>query len=143
MATLQLSVAVRNALMAAIALEAGNAFVMELRAGALPASCAAVSTGALLARDTIPGDSPSDAWADVVAGVLAKNGTWTATGLAGIATTNIGYFRIYKLSSPDECVMQGDVTATGGGGAMTVDNVSLAAGQAVTVNSFALTAPNA
>jgi hypothetical protein len=39
--------------------------------------------------------------------------------------------------------MQGTVTATGGGGDMTVDNVSFAAAQAFTVTSFTLTAGNA
>lgn len=143
MATLQLSTAARNARLTALAQEIGNIFVMELRSGALPSNCAAVSTGSLLARDTIPADSPSDAWADAASGAMAKNGTWTLTGIAGIATTNIGYFRIYKQSSPDECVLQGDVTATGGGGAMTVDNVSLAAAQVVTVTGFTLTDGNA
>jgi hypothetical protein len=40
-------------------------------------------------------------------------------------------------------VIQGNVTATGGGGDMTIDNVSIAAGQQVTVTSFTLTAGGA
>ena len=39
--------------------------------------------------------------------------------------------------------MQGTVTATGGGGDMTVDNVVFAAGQSFTVTGFTLTAGNA
>jgi hypothetical protein len=38
--------------------------------------------------------------------------------------------------------MQGTVTATGGGGDMTLDNVSIASSQAVTVNTFTLTDAN-
>ena len=139
MATLQFGVTVRNAELDAIEDIIGTAPIVELRTGALPSNCAAVSTGALLARDAIPSDWLSAA----VVGVKAKAGTWTLTGLAGITTSDIGYFRIYEASSPDVCHIQGDVTATGGGGAMTVDNISLAAAQVVTVNTFQLTAGNA
>lgn len=139
MATLQLGTAVRNAELDAIETAIGTAPIVEFRTGALPANCAAVSTGNLLSRDAIP----SDWLGAAAAGVKSKAGTWTLTGLAGIATANIGYFRIYESSSPDVCHIQGDVTVTGGGGSMTVDNVSLAAAQVVTVNSFALTAGNA
>jgi hypothetical protein len=139
MATLQFSVPVRNAMLDAIETAIGTAPIIELRTGGLPANCAAASTGNLLTRDAIPSD-----WLAAAAnGVKAKAGTWTLTGAANISTQNIGHFRIFQAGSPDVCGAQGDVTATGGGGAMTVDNVSLAAGQVVTVNTFSLTAPNA
>lgn len=139
MATLQLGVSTRNARLDAVETEIGSAPIVELRTGALPANCAAAATGSLLSRDALPSD-----WLGAAAsGVKSKSGTWTLTGLAGITTSNIGYFRIYKAGSPDVCEMQGDVTVTGGGGAMTVDNVSLAAAQVVTVTSFALTDGNA
>jgi hypothetical protein len=139
MATLQFGTTVRNARLDAIETAIGAAPIVELRAGAMPANCAAVSTGALLSRDAIP----SDWMAAASGGAKAKAGTWTLTGLAGITTTNIGYFRIYEASSPDVCHIQGDVTATAGGGAMTVDNISLAAAQVVTVNTFTITDGNA
>jgi hypothetical protein len=41
------------------------------------------------------------------------------------------------------CHMQGTVTATGGGGDMTIDNTSIASGQSVTVTGFTLTEGNA
>ncbi len=139
MATLQFSVAVRNAMLDSIETTISTAPVIELRSGALPANCAAVSTGSLLSRDAIP----SDWLAAASSGTKVKANTWTLTGLSNIATTDIGHFRMFAAGSPDVCVMQGDVTATGGGGAMTVDNISLAATQVVTVNTFTLTAPNA
>lgn len=139
MATLQFSVPVRNALLDAIETAFGASPLIELRTGALPANCAAASTGNLLSRDAIP----SDFMAAASGGTKAKLGTWTLTGAANITTQNIGHFRIFAAGSPDVCVAQGDVTATGGGGAMTVDNISLAAAQVVTVNTFTLTAPNA
>jgi hypothetical protein len=127
---------VRNALLDAIETAIGAAPVIELRSGALPANCAAASSGTLLARNAIP----SDWMAAASGGTKAKAGTWTLTGL-GAGT--IGHFRIFEVGSPDVCHGQGDVTATGGGGAMTVDNTSIALDQVVTVNTFALTAANA
>jgi hypothetical protein len=41
------------------------------------------------------------------------------------------------------CVAQGSVTATGGGGDLTVDNVVFAAAQAFTITAFTLNAGNA
>lgn len=138
MSTLQLSIEARNAMLDAFETYGGLAAQIELRTGALPANCAAVSTGNLLAR----GSMPSDWMAPAAAGAKAKAGAWTLTGPANITTQNIGHFRMFQAGSPDVCIAQGDVTATGGGGAMTVDNISMAAGQVVTINSFTLTAGN-
>ena len=137
--TMALSTRVRNALLDAIESSMSTAPFLEFRTGAPPTNPSDPSTGNLLSRDALPSDWMSAA----AAGAKAKNGTWTATGLAGITTSNIGYFRIYGFGSPDMCDIQGTVTATGGGGDMTVDNISLAAAQVVTINTFTLTAPNA
>jgi len=137
MATLQYSVPVNNARLDAIETQIGVAPTLEIRTGALPANCAAVATGNLLASIVLPSDWLSAA----AAGVKAKNGAWSGTALSNIATSNAGYFRI-NLGSPSDCQIQGDITATGGGGAMTLDNISIAAGQTITVNTFQLTAGN-
>ena len=136
MATLQYSVSNRNAALDARETEIGTAPIMEFRSGAMPANCAAARTGTLLAQSALPSDWMTAA----AAGVKSKNGTWTITG---IAAGTIGYFSIMKAGSPSECSIQGDVTATGGGGAMTVDNTSLAVAQVATVQTFDLTAGNA
>ncbi len=134
--TIQLSEAVRNARLDAVEIEIGAAPVLEFRTGTPPASCAALSTGTLLAASALPSD-----WLLVAAaGAKAKNGTWTITG---IAVGDIGYFRIMRAGSPSECDLQGTVTATGGGGDMTVDNISIAPAQVATVNTFTLTDGNA
>ena len=134
--SIQLSVAVRNARLDTIESTVGTVPIVELRTGTPPASCAAASTGTLLAADALPSDWMTAA----AAGAKAKNGTWTLTG---IAPGNIGYFRIMRAGSPSECDVQGTVTATGGGGDMTVDNITIAAAQVVTVNTFTLTDGNA
>jgi hypothetical protein len=136
MATLQYSVILRTNKMGTIETTVGSAPLLELRSGSLPANCAAARTGTLLAQAALPSD-----WLSAAAdGAVSKTGTWQVTGLAG---GTIGYFSILRPGSPNECDIQGDVTATGGGGAMTVDNTSIGVGQVVTVNTFTLTAGNA
>jgi hypothetical protein len=81
---------------------------------------------------------PSDWMAAASSGTKAKSGTWSGTGAAA---GTIAHFRI-KDSAGTTCHVQGTVTATGGGGDMTVDNAVIAVSQAVTVNTFTLTAGN-
>lgn len=134
--SLQYSVPVRNAKLDAVETAIGTVPIMELRSGSAPADCATAPSGTLLAQAALP----SDWLAAASAGSKAKSGTWTLTGLT---SGTIGHFRIYDSGSPSTCHVQGSVTATGGGGDMTVDNTSIAAAQVVTVNSFTLTAGNA
>src|SRR3990172_1962403 len=96
MATFQLSVPVRNALLDAIETAIGTAPVIELRSGALPANCAAASSGNLLSRDAIP----SDWMAAASGGTKAKAGTWTLTGLG---SGTIDHFRMFEAGWPDVC----------------------------------------
>lgn len=133
--TMQLSVAVRNAILDAIETQIGSAPVLEIRTGGMPANCAAVATGNVLVQSAVPSD-----WLTTASsGTKSKNGTWSFTA---VGTGTAGYFRI-NLGSPSDAQIQGTITATGGGGDMTLDNTSIAALQTVTVNSFTLTAGNA
>lgn len=133
---LQYSVNVRNARLDVVESTIGTAPLMEFRTGSPPASTAAAATGTQLALSALP----SDWMAAASGGTKAKNGTWTITGTAA---GDIGYFRVYEAGSPSLAHIQGTVTATGGGGDMTVDNVSVAIAQVVTVTGFTLTAGNA
>lgn len=132
----QLSIAVRNARLDQLETTIGTLPIIEFRTGAPPADCATAASGTLLAQSALP----SDWLAAAAAGSKAKAGSWTFNG---VAAGTIGYFRIYDSGSPSTCHMQGTVTATGGGGDMTVDNTSIANGQQVTVNTFTLTDGNA
>jgi hypothetical protein len=60
---------------------------------------------------------------------------------AGVGT-NIGYYRIYN-NAGSTCHEQGTVTVTGGGGDMTVNNVNIANGQAISITSKTLNGGNA
>jgi hypothetical protein len=68
------------------------------------------------------------------------SGTWQDTSADGSGTA--GHFRIYA-SDGTTCGLQGTVTATGGGGDLTVDNAVFASGQSFSVTSFSITAGNA
>lgn len=138
--SLQLSVAVRNARLDAIETAIGAGAKLQIWSGSQPADCATAATGTKLLEDTLASD-----WAaNASGGSKSFNGTPIAgTGLSAAgAGTNAGYFRIVD-SAGTTCHMQGAITVTGGGGQMTIDNISIASGQAVNVTSFSLTDGNA
>lgn len=132
----QFSVTVRNARLDAIETAIGVSPIMRVRSGAKPANCAAADSGTVLATINLP----SDWMAAAASGVKAKAGTWQDA--AADADGTAGHFRIYD-SGGSTCHIQGTITATGGGGDMTLDNVSLATGQTFTVTSFSITDGNA
>jgi hypothetical protein len=134
--TVQYSVRVRNARLDVVESTIGASAIMKLRTGAAPANCAAADSGTVLATLNLP----SDWMAAASGGSKDKSGTWE--DLSADAAGTAAHFRIYD-SGGSTCDMQGTVTATGGGGDMTVDNTSFAVGQAVTVTGFTLTAGNA
>ena len=132
----------REAQLDVIETTVGEAPILEIRSGAKPANCSAADSGTLLAELDLPTDWMEAAGA-TTAGVKGKSGTWSGTGEAGAgAGTNAGHFRI-KDSGGTTCYIQGSITATGDGGDMTLDNISIASGQAFTVQTFAITAGNA
>lgn len=133
---LQFSAAVRNAMLDAIETTIGTSPVLTIRTGAAPATCATANSGTVLATLTLP----SDWMAAASAGAKAKSGTWEDTSADNAGTA--AHFRIHD-SSATTCGMQGTVTATGGGGDMTVDNAVFAAAQDFLITGFTLTAPGA
>ena len=133
---IQLSVAVRNARLDVIESTIGTTPILRIRTGAPPANCAASRTGTVLATLTLPSD-----WMTAASsGAKAMAGTWEDTSADADGTA--AHFEIMD-SGGTVCQLQGTVTATGGGGDMTVDNVSFATGQAFSVTSFTLTDGNA
>lgn len=132
----QLSVAVRNARLDAIETTVGESAVLKIRTGAQPGACATADSGTVLATLTLQ----SDWMAAASAGSKAKAGTWEDA--SADATGTAAHWRLYA-SDGTTCHAQGTVTATGGGGDMTVDSTSFTATQAFTVTSFTLTDGNA
>lgn len=133
--SLQLSTAVRNARLDAIETAVGTSPILKIRTGAAPANCATADSGTVVATLTLPAD-----WmAAAASGSKAMSGTWQDS--SADATGTAAHFRIYD-STGTTCHLQGSVTATGGGGDMTVDNTSFNAGQNFQITAFTLTDPN-
>lgn len=133
---LQLAVSARNARLDAIETDTGVSAILKIRTGAQPASCATADAGTVLATLALP----SDWLAAAAAGAKAKSGTWQDVSADAAGTA--GHFRVYK-SDGTTCQIQGTVTATGGGGDMTLDNTNIAAAQVVTITGFTMTDGNA
>lgn len=135
---LQYSVAVRDAQNDAFESTTGSNAVLkvyDLTAGA-PANCAASITGTVLATLQLPSD-----WMGASSsGQKAMAGTWQDTSADASGTAD--FFRLFA-SDGTTCHAQGTVTATGGGGDMTLDNTVIAAAQSFNVVSFTITRGNA
>jgi hypothetical protein len=135
---LQFATSTRNALLDAIETDliTGGAPILRIRTGTVPATCATADAGTILATLNLP----ADPMAAASGGSKALSGTWQDA--SADATGTAGHFRVYK-NDGTTCVIQGTVTATGGGGDMELNNVSIASTQTVTVTGFTLTAPGA
>lgn len=131
----QLSTSVRNARLDSIETAIGASAILRIRTGAQPANCAAARSGTVLATVNLPVDWMTNA----SAGSKAMSGTWQDTSADAAGTA--GHFEITD-SSGATCHLQGSVTATGGGGDMTVNNAVFASGQIFDVTSFTLTDGN-
>lgn len=131
----QLSVSCRNARLDAVETTIGASAILAIRSGAPPATCATADSGTVLATLSLPAD-----WmAAAGSGTKAKSGTWSDTSADASGTA--AHFRIYD-SGGTTCHIQGTVTVTGGGGDLTLDSVSITAGQVVTIATFTLTDAN-
>ncbi len=134
---LQFSTTYRNALLDQLATTEGGSEVIKIFTGAVPANCAAADSGTRRVEYDLAGAGD---W------LAASGGTKTLAGLTlsttAVAAGTAGYFRMYDAGATN-CHMQGTVTATGGGGDLTLDNIVIANGQTVQLTGFTLTAPGA
>lgn len=98
--------------------------------GTIPADCAtAISGQTLLATLTLT----TDFMAAAAAGAIAKTATaWTVNG----STAGVAQFYRFCANNGTTCHEQGTITATGGGGDLTVDQTSVAVGQPVTITAW-------
>ena len=133
--SIQVSVAVQNGILNSIPSTIGASPLLRLYTGAPPANCAASESGMLLTTLTLPSTWMGSASGDSE----AMSGTWSQP--SAVAAGTAAHYRIYD-STGTTCHIQGTVTATGGGGDMTLDNPVLAVGQTVTISSFTLAAAN-
>lgn len=129
------STAIANAQLDCYESVIGTSPILRIRSGSAPATVATASSGTVLASCTLP----SDWMAAASSRSKAKSGTWEDTSADNTGTA--GHFEIVA-SDGTTVGMRGTVTATGGGGDLTVDNVSFASGQAFSVTSFTITSGN-
>ena len=134
--TVQLSTAVRNAILDAFETAIGTSAILKIRTGAQPANCAAADAGTVLATLNLP----SDWMAGASGGTKAKSGAWEDSSADASGTA--AHFRLYA-SDGTTCHQQGSITATGGGGDLTVSTVTFVATQPFSITGWTLTAPNA
>jgi hypothetical protein len=134
--TVQFSTTVRNAQLDAIETAIGTAAKIRFYTGSAPANCGTSESGTLLVEWVTASD-----WADAAASgsKALSNLPVSTTATAG---GTIGHYRIYD-NAGTTCHEQGTVTATGGGGDLTVDNVVVASSQTVNITSKTQTAGNA
>lgn len=136
---LSYSATVKNNQLDSVETTISTAPLLRLYSGSVPANADAALGGATLLAE---GALPSDWMAAASSGTKAKAGAWTLTGETGAGTgTAATFFRIYDAAGTN-CHMQGTVSATGGGGDMTLDNNSIANEQTITVATFTITGGN-
>lgn len=130
---IQFSTTYRNAILDQLESTIGATARLQIRTGSPPADCAAADSGSLLCEIALPSDWMNNA----SNGSKTKLGTWSGTA-SGTGTA--GHFRV-KNNAGTVTHIQGTVVQ--GGGDMSINNASLANGQAVSVDTFTLTAPGA
>lgn len=106
---------------------------IEIRTGAQPASTGTAASGTLLA--TLP--LSADAFAPASAGGAVANAITSDS--AADATGTAGWFRAY--SSGGTAMIDGAITATGGGGEMELNSTSIVAGGTVSVSAWTIFLP--
>jgi hypothetical protein len=111
---------------------------LEIRAGTQPTHADdSIATGTICATITLPATPFSVSGAS-----LAKTGTWQDASADNACTAT--WFVMYDTADGTGSTttaerIVGSVTATGGGGDLVLDNTSIAAGQTVTISTFAIT----
>lgn len=139
---LSLSTAARNAAAAAIAtlVDGGSgAGVLRIYTGTKPATPATTATGTLLAEFTLS----DPAFGSPSTGVVTLDVTPALTD-SGITNGTAGYFRLLdstEAAATGLGVLDGTVTATGGGGDLTLNTTTISTGVNVEVTSGTITMP--
>lgn len=131
---LQFSTALRNTWMDAIETAVGASGLLRIYSGSVPANVAA-SEGTVLAELTLNSDFAG----------ASSSGTITLNAITSDSSANASgtatCFRI--LTSGGTAVLQGTVTATGGGGDLTLNTTTITNGGTVAITSATFTAPGA
>ena len=137
--TIRLSVAARNAAANAVAdlADAGaGSGLLRIYTGSQPASADLAATGTLLAAFTL--NDPAFGSAGSGTATLSVAPTLSTTGLAA---GDAGWFRL--LDSTAATVLDGSVTAAGGGGNLIISTITVSVGLTLQLTAGTLTMPAA
>lgn len=132
--TLRYNATLRNAHATAIATEAGTGAQIKLYTGTQPASVATAPSGTLLGTLTVAGTFGTAAGGVLTFGTVTSDTSADAGGTAG-------WFRVMK-SDGTTGVLDGNITATGGGGDMTLNTVTITSGGTIAITSGTITVGN-
>jgi hypothetical protein len=117
-------------------LDGGSPGYIEIRTGAQPATVATAASGTLLGTLTLSnpafGNATTASPSVATASAITSDTSADATGTAG-------WFRAY--TSAGTAVIDGSVTATGGGGDLTLDSVSIVAGGTIAMTAWTVSHP--
>jgi hypothetical protein len=115
-------------------IDAGGAGSLKIYSGSQPADADSTPAGTLLVTIALAATAYGSANSSGVAALAStpRSGTGAAAGTAGCFSVESG---------GGAKVFQGSVTATGGGGELTLDNTSIAVGQTVNITSLPYTHP--
>lgn len=134
---LKYATGMRNAQQDAVTAFAGNSGKLRVYSGAQPTDPqTAISGQVLLGELTMNATS----FPAAASGVLTANSITSDS--AADATGTASFFRLFK-SDGTTVVMDGTITATGGGGDMTLNTISIVIGGPINCTSFVITRGNA
>lgn len=120
-------------------LDAGaGAGYIEIRSGSQPATVGTAATGTLLG--TLVLSKPAFGTATTASPAVATAAAITSDTTAD-ATGTAGWFRAY--ASDGTAVIDGSVTATGGGGDLALDSTSIVAGGTIQMTAWTVSHPTA
>lgn len=139
--TIQISTAARNAAAKAITdlIDVSGPGFLRIYTGTKPANADTAPTGTLLADFTLS----NPAFGAPSTGVVTLDNTPALT-VAASASGTAGWFRFLASAAHAGSglgIIDGTVTATGGGGDLTLDSASVTSGLNVTVSSGTITMP--
>lgn len=135
--TVQFAQSTAHAMLDAIETDIGGSPILTLRTGSQPSTCAGADTGTLVSTIAMSADAFQNAasWAKAITSALSDASADNAGSLSA------GHWRIKTSGAVTK--LQGSITATGGGGDMTVDNATVVAGQQIDITSFSIGFPAA
>lgn len=109
---------------------------IEVRTGAQPASVGTAASGTLLGTlvlsDPAFGNATTASPSVATASAITSDSTADASGTAG-------WFRAYD--SAGTAIIDGSITASGGGGDMQLDNVNVVAGGTISISAWTISLP--